>query len=46
MSGSGSTTFALADAKETAEHLLESFKAKFGANFWMAAVKMSGDAGK
>jgi 4-diphosphocytidyl-2-C-methyl-D-erythritol kinase len=39
MSGSGSTTFGLADAKGTAEHLLERFKAKFGAKFWTAVVK-------
>src|SRR5271170_2863884 len=46
MSGSGSTTFALADAKATAEYLLESFKAKFGDKCWTAAVRLSGDAGK
>ena len=40
MSGSGSTTFALADAKETAEHLLESFKAKFGVKCWTAVVNV------
>jgi 4-diphosphocytidyl-2-C-methyl-D-erythritol kinase len=45
MSGSGSTTFALADGKGTAEHLLESFKARFGAKCWTATVKMSGDGG-
>ena len=39
MSGSGSTTFALADAKEAAEHLLESFKAKFGVKCWTAVVR-------
>lgn len=42
MSGSGSTTFALADAKATAERLLESFKAKFGAKCWTASVEMIG----
>jgi 4-diphosphocytidyl-2-C-methyl-D-erythritol kinase len=42
MSGSGSTTFALADTKETAEQLLESFKAKFGVKCWTAAVKAEG----
>jgi 4-diphosphocytidyl-2-C-methyl-D-erythritol kinase len=42
MSGSGSTTFALADAKATAEQLLESFKARFGDKCWTATVKMSG----
>jgi 4-diphosphocytidyl-2-C-methyl-D-erythritol kinase len=41
MSGSGSTIFALADMKGKAEHLLESFKAKFGVNCWTTAVKMS-----
>jgi 4-diphosphocytidyl-2-C-methyl-D-erythritol kinase len=42
MSGSGSTTFALADSKETAEHLLENFKAKFGVKCWTAVVKPEG----
>jgi 4-diphosphocytidyl-2-C-methyl-D-erythritol kinase len=41
MSGSGSTTFALADAQGTAEHLLDGFKARFGVKCWTAAVKMS-----
>jgi 4-diphosphocytidyl-2-C-methyl-D-erythritol kinase len=40
MSGSGSTTFALADAQGTAERLLENFKAKFGVKCWTATVKM------
>jgi 4-diphosphocytidyl-2-C-methyl-D-erythritol kinase len=40
MSGSGSTTFALAGAKGTAEHLLEKFKTKFGLKCWTAIVKM------
>jgi 4-diphosphocytidyl-2-C-methyl-D-erythritol kinase len=42
MSGSGSTTFALTDAKGTAEHLLENFKAKFGVKCWTAVVKAEG----
>jgi len=41
MSGSGSTTFALADGKGRAEQMLESFKAKFGVKCWTAVVKMS-----
>jgi 4-diphosphocytidyl-2-C-methyl-D-erythritol kinase len=40
MSGSGSTTFALADGQGAIEHLLESFKAKFGVKCWTATVKM------
>ena len=40
MSGSGSTTFALADSKTAAENLLGKFKAKFGLKCWTAAVKM------
>jgi 4-diphosphocytidyl-2-C-methyl-D-erythritol kinase len=43
MSGSGSTTFALTEAKKTAEQLLESFKARFGVKCWMAAVKMNAE---
>ncbi|HUD46391.1 MAG TPA: 4-(cytidine 5'-diphospho)-2-C-methyl-D-erythritol kinase [Candidatus Baltobacteraceae bacterium] len=39
MSGSGSTTFALAESKPVAENLLEKLKAKFGANLWTATVK-------
>jgi 4-diphosphocytidyl-2C-methyl-D-erythritol kinase len=39
MSGSGSTTFALAESKASAETLVENLKAKFGANFWTAMVK-------
>jgi len=41
MSGSGSTTFALTDAKGTVERLLENFKTKFGLKCWTATVKMS-----
>ena len=36
MSGSGSATFALIHGQQSAETLLEKFKIKFGANFWMA----------
>lgn len=43
MSGSGSTTFALADAKGTAEHLLENFKTKFGVKCWTATVKLKAE---
>jgi 4-diphosphocytidyl-2-C-methyl-D-erythritol kinase len=38
MSGSGSTTFALAPARPDAEHLLEKFQGKFGATAWTAIV--------
>jgi len=38
MSGSGSTTFAIAENKTAAEALVEKFKAKFGANGWTAVV--------
>ncbi len=38
MSGSGSTTFALAPARAAAETMLEKFKAKFGPGFWTAIV--------
>jgi 4-diphosphocytidyl-2-C-methyl-D-erythritol kinase len=38
MSGSGSTTFALAENPAAAEQLSVKFKAKFGDNYWMAAV--------
>jgi len=40
MSGSGSTTFALADDRAGAERLLESFKVKFGLKCWTEIVKM------
>jgi 4-diphosphocytidyl-2-C-methyl-D-erythritol kinase len=39
MSGSGSTTFALMDSKESAEQSLEKFKAKFGDKCWTAVVR-------
>ncbi|MDB6121023.1 MAG: 4-diphosphocytidyl-2-C-methyl-D-erythritol kinase [Pedosphaera sp.] len=38
MSGSGSTTFALAASQTAAEQLVEKFKQKFGANCWTAVV--------
>jgi len=38
MSGSGSTTFALAQDQRAAEQLLEKFKTKFGATGWLAVV--------
>ena len=38
MSGSGSTTFAIAETKITAESLVEKFKSKFGQNCWTAVV--------
>jgi 4-diphosphocytidyl-2-C-methyl-D-erythritol kinase len=38
MSGSGSTTFAIAENLAAAELLAEKFKAKFGQNCWMAVV--------
>ena len=39
MSGSGSTTFAVARSEVAAENLLEKLKGKFGANLWAATVK-------
>jgi 4-diphosphocytidyl-2-C-methyl-D-erythritol kinase len=41
MSGSGSSTFALADSQTAAETLLEKFRLKFGSQFWTAVVKLS-----
>jgi 4-diphosphocytidyl-2-C-methyl-D-erythritol kinase len=38
MSGSGSTTFAIAKNVFVAESLAEKFKSKFGRNCWMAVV--------
>jgi len=38
MSGSGSTTFAIAENQAAAESLAEKFKAKFGQNCWTAVV--------
>jgi 4-diphosphocytidyl-2-C-methyl-D-erythritol kinase len=41
MSGSGSTTFAIAKNLTTAESLAEKFKSQFGNNGWMATVEVS-----
>jgi 4-diphosphocytidyl-2-C-methyl-D-erythritol kinase len=38
MSGSGSTTFAIAENMASAESLAEKFKSRFGGNGWSAAV--------
>jgi len=38
MSGSGSTTFAIASSVNTAESLGEKFKSKFGPNYWTSVV--------
>jgi len=38
MSGSGSTTFAIAENQAAAELLAEKIKAKFGKNYWTAVV--------
>ena len=38
MSGSGSTTFAIAETLAAAEQLAEKFKAQFGSNGWTATV--------
>ena len=40
MSGSGSTTFGICEDLPAAESMAEKFKSKFGANGWMAAVKI------
>jgi 4-diphosphocytidyl-2-C-methyl-D-erythritol kinase len=40
MSGSGSTTFAIAENVAAAESLAEKFKSKFGANGWTAVVEI------
>ena len=40
MSGSGSSTFAVAGSQAAAESLLEKFHIKFGINFWTAVVKL------
>jgi 4-diphosphocytidyl-2-C-methyl-D-erythritol kinase len=39
MSGSGSTTFAVAPSQKVAENLLEGLKGKFGGKFWTAVVE-------
>jgi 4-diphosphocytidyl-2-C-methyl-D-erythritol kinase len=41
MSGSGSTTFAIAENLAAAESLAEKFKSQFGNNGWMATVLIS-----
>jgi 4-diphosphocytidyl-2-C-methyl-D-erythritol kinase len=41
MSGSGSSTFALADSRPGAENILEKFRSEFGGQFWTALVKMN-----
>jgi 4-diphosphocytidyl-2C-methyl-D-erythritol kinase len=41
MSGSGSTTFAIAENVPAAESLREKFHLKFGANSWTAVVPIS-----
>lgn len=46
MSGSGSTTFALAGNRDAAEELVEKTKSKFGALFWMAAVPMMAEGAR
>ena len=38
MSGSGSTTFAIAEDLASAENLAEKFKAQFGNQGWLATV--------
>jgi 4-diphosphocytidyl-2-C-methyl-D-erythritol kinase len=40
MSGSGSTTFAIAENVSSAETLAEKFKSKFGENHWTAVVEI------
>ncbi len=42
MSGSGSTTFAIAENTGTAEALVEKFRSKFGSNCWTAVVPVAG----
>jgi len=41
MSGSGSTTFALAEGQRGAERLTEGLKTQFGTSIWTAIVKTS-----
>jgi len=40
MSGSGSTTFALVEGRNTAEQLRKKFRAKFGEDYWTAVVAL------
>ncbi|MBI3413980.1 MAG: 4-(cytidine 5'-diphospho)-2-C-methyl-D-erythritol kinase [Verrucomicrobia bacterium] len=42
MSGSGSTTFALVEGKDSAEQLVEKFRAKFGTSNWTFVAKLTG----
>jgi len=44
MSGSGSTTFALAPSEAAAGQLRDKFLARFGANCWTAAMELGGGA--
>jgi 4-diphosphocytidyl-2-C-methyl-D-erythritol kinase len=41
MSGSGSTTFAIAESTTAAESLAEKFKSRFGQNGWMGIVALT-----
>jgi 4-diphosphocytidyl-2C-methyl-D-erythritol kinase len=40
MSGSGSTTFAIVESVSAGEAIAEKFKSRFGANGWLAIVKI------
>ena len=42
MSGSGSTTFAIAENAAAGESLVEKFKSQFGRNCWTAVVPVTG----
>jgi len=42
MSGSGSSTFAIAPRRAAAEDLVEAFKSKFGTTYWMAVAPIEG----
>jgi len=42
MSGSGSTTFAIAENRAAAESLVEKLKSRFGQNCWTAIVPITG----
>ena len=41
MSGSGSSTFAIAASRAAADTLVEAFKSKFGTSYWMAVAPVS-----
>ncbi|MDE3066520.1 MAG: 4-(cytidine 5'-diphospho)-2-C-methyl-D-erythritol kinase [Verrucomicrobiota bacterium] len=43
MSGSGSTTFAVAENGNAARDLAEKFKSRFGANAWLTAIPVQSD---